>query len=166
MLPPLQKAAAQDAAPGIHAQKVYQLFGGAEKVRHEILSAGMGGAEDSAFAGAREKVSPRKRIDQEQQRRGAVADAGDGLELLERCVQNGGNGAEVLQELPGQGIGVTPGQGIKEQQLQHLVVLQRVQAVVQESLLEPLPMAVVFSHGGFSLLRRTLQAEQPLKIAE
>ena len=46
----------------------------------------------------------------------------------------------------GQGIGVPAGDGVKQQQLQDLVVGQRLQAEVQELPLFPLPVALMWVH--------------------
>ena len=85
--------------------------------------------------------------DEAQQRGGALPQAGDGTELL------GGGGKHIFQRAEGgqQGMGqvvdVPAGDGVEQQQLQHLMVGKAVQPVAE--ILGPLagPVAVVYTHG-------------------
>ena len=108
------------------AQEINQFLRGAEKVGQQVFPTGLGGGEHHARAHPGEEIPPRQGRDEVEQYRGALADAAHGLELLEGRLQHGGDAAEVLEKLACQVVGVPPGQGIEEQQLQHLVILEDV----------------------------------------
>ena len=61
----------------------------------------------------------------------------------------GRKAAEVLQKGSCQSVGVPSGDGIKQKQLQNLVILQDIHAVGQKLLPQPFPMSVKLAHGAY-----------------
>ena len=77
---------------------------------------------------------------------GVLSHAWDLGEGLGQGVQHAGQGAEPVQQSVGQRIHISLRDGVAEQQLQELVVMEAV-SVGEELGLEPLAVAVVESHG-------------------
>ena len=77
--------------------------------------------------------------------------ATDLAQLLGRGVQHPGQGAEAVDELMGQGVGVAARVGVEQQQLQQLVVREGVRPG-QKFSFQTLAVAVVGAHGRASFL--------------
>ena len=89
----------------------------------------------------------RKDADQRgEQRRRVFADAGHLHQLLRPRVQHAGQGAEMLDQLVGQGIDVPPRDGVHQEELQHLVRLEAAHIGFPHPLAHPFPVAVVLCH--------------------
>ena len=81
-----------------------------------------------------------------QQQGGVFAHALHLLQLLRRRLQDALQAAESLQQPVGRLVGVLPRNGVKQRQLQQLMVGQRVRAHLPVAFLCPLPVPVVQSH--------------------
>ena len=70
------------------------------------------------------------------------------LQILHRGVQHAGEGVVPLHQGVGDGVGVPPGDGVVQQQLQGLVVRKALQPRLQKPPAHLLPVSVVYAHGG------------------
>lgn len=86
--------------------------------------------------------------DQGQQDGRALPDALHLLQILHRGVQHAGEGVVPLHQSVGDGVGVPPGDGVVQQQLQGLVVRKALQPRLQKPPAHLLPVSVVYAHGG------------------
>lgn len=81
-----------------------------------------------------------------QQHGGILPDAGHLHQCLRRGLEHGVQRTEVLDQPVSQLVGVPAGNGIVQQQLQHLMIRQTVGSLLQEALPLALAMSVVQSH--------------------
>ena len=81
-----------------------------------------------------------------QQQGGVFAHTLHLLQFLRRSLQDALQAAEPLQQAVSRLVGVLPRNGVKQRQLQQLMVGQRVRAHLTVALLCPLPVPVVQSH--------------------
>ena len=96
-------------------------------------------------------IDPGELRQQLEEARRIFADALHLLQLLRRGVQNAGQTAEIVHQPVGQLVGILPRDGIKQQQLQNIVLVKAVQPFPQKALEQPLPVSVVQTHAGLPL---------------
>ena len=112
---------------------------------HEVGTAALHGVED-AFGRYAAPGAALGRRHQIQQHGGILPDAGHLHQRLRRGLEHGVQRTEVLDQPVGQLVGVPAGDGIVQQQLQHLMIRQTVGSLLQEALPLALAMSVVQSH--------------------
>ena len=67
-----------------------------------------------------------------------LADLIDGHELLHRCLQHMAQAAEFVQQVVGDGVGVLPGEGVEQQKLQGMELLEMVEPLVEKAFFDAL----------------------------
>ena len=118
------------------------------EVLHQVSARLGGGVQDQILpVGVRQTGLVAQPGHQLQEDRGALPDAVHLLQVLHRRGQHTGEGPVAIHQGMGDGIGVPPGDGVVEQQLQRLVVRKAVQPAPQEPLPHLLPVPVVDAHG-------------------
>ena len=70
-------------------------------------------------------------------------DAADAHQFLHRRIQHLGKASKMFQESVGNGVGILPGNAVKQQQLQGLYVRKAIHSLLQKPILQALPMAAV-----------------------
>ena len=80
-------------------------------------------------------------------RRGALAHAFHGQELVHPRLQHPVQGAEGIQQLMGQGIHVAIGDAVKQHQFQHLVIRKAIQPFPAEAFPHAPPVSIMHAHG-------------------
>ena len=76
-----------------------------------------------------------------------IADTGDLFQLLEAGVQDLGKAPEPVQQRVGNGVGIPLGNRVEQQKLQRLNIRELIQPFLQESLLQPFPVALMDRSG-------------------
>ena len=112
---------------------------------HEVGTAALHGVED-ALGGNAAPGAALGRRHQIQQHGGILPDAGHLHQCLRRSLKHSVQRTEVLDQPVGQLVGIPAGDGIVQQQLQHLMIRQTVGSLLQEALPLALAMPVVQSH--------------------
>lgn len=112
---------------------------------HEVGTAALHGVED-AFGRDAAPGAALGRRHQIQQHGGILPDAGHLHQRLRRGLEHGIQRTKVLDQPVGQLVGVPAGDGIVQQQLQHLMICQTVGSLLQKALPLALAMSVVQSH--------------------
>ena len=113
----------------------------------EIFSRLVGGVEDGLLGGVGNGGLAVDLGDHVDEDGGALSDALHLLQVLHRGVEDRGEGAVALHQSVSDGIGVPPGDGVIEQQLQGLVGRKALQAAGEEPLTHFLSVTVVNAHG-------------------
>ena len=81
-----------------------------------------------------------------EQHGGVVGNALHLVQLRSGSLQHAGQGPKPGQQRVGDGVGIPPGDAVKQQQLQYVDIGKTVQPFREETLLQPLPVAVMDRH--------------------
>ena len=130
----------------VEKQRIDDLFRFVHEPRDKIPSRRRGGVDRFVRRRFVEQIPAADRRNEPQERHSVLADARHREKLLLVCLQHGGKRAEPLQKRVGQAVRITPGRGIKEQQLQGVYIVEVFKSVAAETFLHPRPVSVVDAH--------------------
>jgi hypothetical protein len=141
-----EEGTADHLALGVQTQEVDQLIPGCGEQGREI-PARFGGVADYVPAlRLGDTVAPRRLGHEFNEGGGDFSHARNVRQHLHRRVEYVAEGAEPVQQRMGGGVGVAPGHSVKQQQLQHGMVVKIIEPVVYEALAEPGSVTLMDAH--------------------
>ena len=144
-----QLFAGQKLALAVQAELVDYLVLLTCELLQQICPRPLGGVQHQFLSGIRQSGLAVELRRQLQQNGSALPDALHLFQILHRGIEDGGQGAVPLHQGVGDGIRISPGDGIIQQQFQGLVIRESVQAAFQKSLPHLLSVSVMDAHRAF-----------------
>ena len=138
--------AAEDLALGVQAQQEHRLIAPAVKEGQQVIAALFHAGQNLGAHGPGDHGIARSGRDQRQKGGNVFPHALDLLQLLRRRLQHLIQGAKMLQQRVGQWVGILLGNAVEQQQLQNLMLVEIIQALLPETVFQPLPVAVMNGH--------------------
>ena len=140
---PAHLLAAQELALGIQAEQKHRLRLSPEKPGHQILGAAFQGGQHLSGRCPVHHIHSSQLGHQVQQQRRALPHPGHLGQFPGIRLQDLTETAKVLQQGMGGRVGIRPGDGIEQQQLQSLHIRKAVQPLLQEPFFESLSVSLV-----------------------
>ena len=144
-----QLLAAQKLTLGVQAEDENRLHLPPEKVGHQKVRALLQGLQNCHTTGAVHHVEPAHLRDQRQQQRRVLPHPRNLHQLLRAGLQHLRKAAETVQQSMGNGVGIHPGNAVKQQQLQSLNIRKMIQPLLAKAFLHPVSVSFVHSVSPF-----------------